>query len=385
MFSLAGIPPLAGFFAKYFVFLAAIKASLLSLAVIGVVATVVGAYYYLPDRQDHVFRRAGADFDPMHGELRLVRGARRRLHFVLFIPIAIWSWPPKPPPGRCFDVGDAQAGTRSAERLSAGLSRDDRLHQCRSAAPRRAGRDSGFWIWAGRQNAGKGRQGAIGFRRRAISMPACSCVRRAADHRLAAFAAWPASPRIRHLRQSGGQCSPDRSRSNGRTTSCSAGPNSRWHTARNSSVCRAGDLAIVLGIGINLAYAPDDHGRAVDIARGAWCQGRSGRRACALCLGCDSGSTFGRPVTVSTLIREAWLARAMALGGATRCIGGTALRAYSSASPKMAPCFSPWLPARNAASSGEVRRYGARLMTAETRHKRKRSRLLPLGGMVRSA
>ena len=47
MFSLAGIPPLAGFFAKFYVFLAAIKAGLYTLAVIGVLASVVGAYYYL--------------------------------------------------------------------------------------------------------------------------------------------------------------------------------------------------------------------------------------------------------------------------------------------------------------------------------------------------
>ncbi len=47
LFSLAGIPPLAGFFAKFYVFLAAIKAGLFTLAVIGVLASVVGAYYYL--------------------------------------------------------------------------------------------------------------------------------------------------------------------------------------------------------------------------------------------------------------------------------------------------------------------------------------------------
>ena len=47
LFSLAGIPPLAGFFAKFYVFLAAIKAGLYALAVIGVLASVVGAYYYL--------------------------------------------------------------------------------------------------------------------------------------------------------------------------------------------------------------------------------------------------------------------------------------------------------------------------------------------------
>ncbi|MGI9415461.1 MAG: NADH-quinone oxidoreductase subunit NuoN, partial [Hyphomicrobiales bacterium] len=47
MFSLAGIPPLAGFFAKFYVFLAAIQAGLYALAVIGVLASVVGAYYYV--------------------------------------------------------------------------------------------------------------------------------------------------------------------------------------------------------------------------------------------------------------------------------------------------------------------------------------------------
>jgi NADH-quinone oxidoreductase subunit N len=46
-FSLAGIPPLAGFFAKFYVFAAAIKAGLYPLAVIGVVASVIAAYYYL--------------------------------------------------------------------------------------------------------------------------------------------------------------------------------------------------------------------------------------------------------------------------------------------------------------------------------------------------
>jgi NADH-quinone oxidoreductase subunit N len=47
MFSLAGIPPLAGFFAKFYVFVAAVKEGLWALAVIGVLASVVGAYYYV--------------------------------------------------------------------------------------------------------------------------------------------------------------------------------------------------------------------------------------------------------------------------------------------------------------------------------------------------
>jgi NADH-quinone oxidoreductase subunit N len=47
MFSMAGIPPLAGFFGKLYVFLAAIEAELYSLAVIGVLSSVVAAYYYV--------------------------------------------------------------------------------------------------------------------------------------------------------------------------------------------------------------------------------------------------------------------------------------------------------------------------------------------------
>ena len=47
MFSMAGIPPLAGFFGKLFVFQAAIQAGLIALAVVGVVASVIGAFYYL--------------------------------------------------------------------------------------------------------------------------------------------------------------------------------------------------------------------------------------------------------------------------------------------------------------------------------------------------
>jgi NADH-quinone oxidoreductase subunit N len=47
MFSMAGIPPMAGFFGKLFVFQAAVNVGLYWLAVIGVVASVVSAFYYL--------------------------------------------------------------------------------------------------------------------------------------------------------------------------------------------------------------------------------------------------------------------------------------------------------------------------------------------------
>jgi NADH-quinone oxidoreductase subunit N len=47
LFSLAGIPPLAGFFAKFYIFMAVIEAKMYALAVIGLVTTVISAFYYL--------------------------------------------------------------------------------------------------------------------------------------------------------------------------------------------------------------------------------------------------------------------------------------------------------------------------------------------------
>jgi NADH-quinone oxidoreductase subunit N len=75
LFSLAGIPPLAGFFAKFYVFLAAIEAGLYALAVIGVVASVVGAYYYLRIVKIMYFDDPAGGFERMPNELRVVLGA----------------------------------------------------------------------------------------------------------------------------------------------------------------------------------------------------------------------------------------------------------------------------------------------------------------------
>ena len=47
LFSLAGIPPLAGFFAKFYVFMAVIESEMYTLAIIGLVTTVISAFYYL--------------------------------------------------------------------------------------------------------------------------------------------------------------------------------------------------------------------------------------------------------------------------------------------------------------------------------------------------
>ena len=47
LFSLAGIPPLAGFFAKFYIFMAVIESGMYTLAIIGLVTTVVSAFYYI--------------------------------------------------------------------------------------------------------------------------------------------------------------------------------------------------------------------------------------------------------------------------------------------------------------------------------------------------
>ena len=47
MFSMAGIPPFAGFFGKFYIFMAAVEADLILLAVLGVISSVISAYYYL--------------------------------------------------------------------------------------------------------------------------------------------------------------------------------------------------------------------------------------------------------------------------------------------------------------------------------------------------
>ena len=63
MFSMAGIPPLAGFFGKLYIFLAAIEAQMYMLAIIGVVASVVGAFYYLRIVKIMYFDEAVEPFD----------------------------------------------------------------------------------------------------------------------------------------------------------------------------------------------------------------------------------------------------------------------------------------------------------------------------------
>jgi NADH-quinone oxidoreductase subunit N len=85
LFSLAGIPPLAGFFAKFYVFLAAIQAGLFTLAVIGVITSVVGAYYYLAIVKIMYFDEPAEGFEPMPHELRVVLAVTGLFNLLFFV------------------------------------------------------------------------------------------------------------------------------------------------------------------------------------------------------------------------------------------------------------------------------------------------------------
>ncbi len=101
MLSLAGLPPLAGFFAKYFVFMAAVEAELYALAVIGVLASVVGLYYYLRIVKLMWFDEPSAEFVPMAMELRLVLWAAALFIFPVYLFIG----------GPLFTAAEAAART----------------------------------------------------------------------------------------------------------------------------------------------------------------------------------------------------------------------------------------------------------------------------------
>jgi NADH-quinone oxidoreductase subunit N len=84
MFSLAGIPPLAGFFAKFYVFEAAVEAHLYGLAVIGFLTSVVAAYYYLRVVKIIYFDEPTAAFDRAPAALRIVLAVAGLFVLLLF-------------------------------------------------------------------------------------------------------------------------------------------------------------------------------------------------------------------------------------------------------------------------------------------------------------
>lgn len=89
MFSMAGIPPFSGFWAKYFIFTAAVQSGLWALAVIGVLASVAGAYYYIRIIKVMYFDEPQGTFDPRPASLSMlaaVSGLFTTLFFVIPAP-----------------------------------------------------------------------------------------------------------------------------------------------------------------------------------------------------------------------------------------------------------------------------------------------------------
>jgi NADH-quinone oxidoreductase subunit N len=91
MFSMAGIPPLAGFFGKLYVFMAAVNEGLYVLAIIGVLTSVVGAYYYLRIVKIMYFDEPAEAFDRTAGRevgaIMTVAGLFTLLFFIFPSPI----------------------------------------------------------------------------------------------------------------------------------------------------------------------------------------------------------------------------------------------------------------------------------------------------------
>ena len=100
LFSLAGIPPFVGFFAKFYVFLAAVEAGLYPLAIIGILSSVVGAYYYLRIVKVMFFDEPARAFLPMPVELKFTLGLSSL--FVMFFVVFA---------GSIVEMAAAAAGT----------------------------------------------------------------------------------------------------------------------------------------------------------------------------------------------------------------------------------------------------------------------------------
>ncbi len=85
LFSLAGVPPLAGFFGKFYVFLAAVNAGLFTLAVLGVLSSVVGAFYYLAIVKVMYFDQPAPAFQRMPALVGLMLAVFGTLNIVFFL------------------------------------------------------------------------------------------------------------------------------------------------------------------------------------------------------------------------------------------------------------------------------------------------------------
>jgi NADH-quinone oxidoreductase subunit N len=85
MFSMAGIPPFSGFWGKYFIFTAAVQQGMWTLAVIGVLTSVIGAYYYIRIIKVMYFDAPEEAFDPRPASLSVVVAASGLFTMFFFV------------------------------------------------------------------------------------------------------------------------------------------------------------------------------------------------------------------------------------------------------------------------------------------------------------
>ena len=157
MFSLAGIPPLAGFWGKLYIFIAAVEAKLFWPAVLGVLASVVASYYYLRivkvmyfDERSRGARPAGVRRQPRRGLRRGHPGG------------GVLAGAAAAQPGRRRGgEGPVPVSPRPSCRTGGRWSRCDSVGSTNDEAARlaEAGAPEGTVVWAREQTGGRGRRG----------------------------------------------------------------------------------------------------------------------------------------------------------------------------------------------------------------------------------
>ena len=257
MFSLAGVPPLAGFFAKFYVFAAAMKADLYGLAVIGVLLSAVGAYYYLRIVKIMYFDEPAKAFDQPGAAARIVLALSTAL--VIFYAFA---------PGAADRRGDGRGEVAVLNAIDSQIDDPEplfagwrvarfaraRLDQRRSAPLARSPAIPGrLWIVADEQTHGRGRKGRFwssppgNLYASALLVDPCPPALAPQIGFVAGVALRPGGRGSRRRR---------RRRSNGRTTSL-------WRGAKIAGLLVEGvttpdrRLACIVGIGVNCVSAPE--------------------------------------------------------------------------------------------------------------------------------
>ena len=309
--SLAGLPPLAGIFAKVYVFAAAMQAHLYIPAIINIVASVVGAFYYLRIVKIMYFDEPvrGFDHDIGRGTNAIMWGTSAISIFFVFVPA---------PLDRDRRHGRARAvPVNWPQGLRAQDVRRHQFHERGSKAPGRGGRARPIWISAARQTAGRGRRG------RSWESPAGNLA--------ATLLLRPGQTGDANARSSRSS-PPSRRATCWRTSLRHAEVRVKWPNdvladGRKiagillESASQGGEAPgwLAIGIGINLATHPD--GTEFPATSLAALGRQAGQPPTTRCFisrptspnGMTSGAAKG-----FAAIRDAWLARAAGLGGRIR-------------------------------------------------------------------